>query len=325
MHDEGSGRGPDRMRTASGSDGDLDGATPANRPVIWFGSDRSDGVITLGSGRRVGLAQFGRPTGLPVIWCHGGLSSRIDAALAGGAAARNGIRLIALDRPGIGRSSLAAGDGLLRWPAVVAECADHLGLDTFGVAGWSAGGPYALACAYFLAGRVTATATVAGIYPVSDAARRRELGLTLDRGLLRLSLRAPRTARLMLEAVRIAPDDVLWRAARHTGGRAERAAIVPEIRPTVLRMVREAVRQGTAGIVTDYRTFGADWGFSPDVIAAPVTVWQGEDDGLVPVGHGERLADELRAGTLVRVPQAGHFLHASHGEMIMSGLRAATG
>jgi pimeloyl-ACP methyl ester carboxylesterase len=207
---------------------------------------------------------------------------------------------------------------------VVAECADRLGLNTFAVAGWSGGGPYVLACAYVLAGRVTATVTVAGMYPVSDAARRPELGLALDRGLIRLSRRAPRTARLLLEAVRIAPDDVLWRATRHGGAPAERAALVPELRPTVLRMVRDAVRQGTAGIVTDFRTFGSDWGFSPDVIAAPVTVWQGEDDGLVPVGHGERLADELRAGTLVRVPHAGHYMHASHGELIMSGLRAAT-
>jgi len=297
--------------------------TTGSGPVIWFGPDRSDGVITLASGRRVGVAQFGRPTGVPVIWCHGGLSSRIDGALTGGAAARNGIRLIALDRPGIGRSSLGPDDGLLRWPGIVAECADHLGLERFGVAGWSAGGAFALACAYLLPDRVSATATIAGMHPIADSPRRGELGLALDRRLIQLSRHSPRAARVTLAALRYAPDGVLWRSTRRCGGAAERAALVPETRPTVLRMFREAVRQGTAGVVADYRTFGSDWGFAPDVVTAPVTVWQGEADALVPLRQGERLADELRSGTLVRVPDAGHFLHATHGEMIMAALRTA--
>jgi pimeloyl-ACP methyl ester carboxylesterase len=323
MNGEAPKRHPGDAHDASAPGGGADAAAPERRSVIWFGSDRSDGVIALAGGRRVGVAQFGRPTGTPVIWCHGGLSSRIDAALVGGAAARDGIRLIALDRPGIGRSSLVAGDGLLRWPGIVAECADQLGVETFGVVGWSAGGPYALACAYLLPDRVSATATVAGMYPVTDSARRRELGLALDRRFIQLSQRSPRAARLVLQAMRVAPDEVLWRSTRRSGGPAERDALVPETRPTVLRIVREAFRRGTAGIVADYRTFGSDWGFSPDVVTAPVTAWQGEDDGLVPLEHGERLADELRAGTLMRVPNAGHFLHATHGEMIMSAIRTA--
>lgn len=309
-----------------------DGPTPGtsagapsadSQPVIWFGPDRSDGVLTLTSGRRVGMAEFGSPTGAPVIWCHGGLSSRIDADLAAAAAARSGIRLIALDRPGIGRSSLLAGDEMLRWPGIVAACADHLGLETFGVAGWSAGGPYALACAYLLPGRVRAVATIAGMYPVTDPARRRELGLALDRHLIRLSRTAPRAASLMLQAFRLAPDRLLWQSARRTGGPAERAALGADTRPTVIRMLREATRQGPAGVVADYRSFGSDWGFDPGMVTAPVTVWQGEADGLVPIGHAERLAAELAAGSLKRVPGAGHFLHATHGQAIMASLRDA--
>jgi len=296
---------------------------PADGKVVWFGPDRSDGVITLAGGRRVGVAQFGRPQGSPVIWCHGGLSSRIDAALAGGAAARNGIRLIALDRPGIGRSTLAGDDDLLRWPGIVAECADHLGLDSFGVAGWSAGGPFALACAYLLRERVRAVATVAGMYPVTDPARRRELGLRVDRSLIVLSRATPRTARTVLRPFRVAPDSLLWRSARRTGGPAERAALTPDSRPTVVRMLREAMRQGPAGVIADYRAFGSDWGFTPEVVSTPVSVWHGEADGLVPLAHAERLADALPAGSLSRVPGAGHFLHATHGQTIMASLRTA--
>ena len=54
-------------------------------------------------------------------------------------------------------------------------------------------------------------------------------------------------------------------------------------------------------------------------------VWQGEDDGIVPLAHGDLLASQAPAGTLHRVPGAGHFLHAAHGHTIMSALRTALG
>jgi len=201
------------------------GTVGAGSQIVWHGSDRSDGLLTLPGGRSVGVAQFGRPQGAPVIWCHGGLSSRIDAALADAAAARTGLRLIALDRPGIGRSSLRRNDDLLRWPAIVAECADQLGLEGFGVVGWSAGGPYALACAYMLPARVRAVATIAGMTAVTDRTRRRELGLGLDRRLIGLSLATPRVAGIALEVIRMAPDRLIWRAMRHVGG-------PPSVRPS---------------------------------------------------------------------------------------------
>jgi pimeloyl-ACP methyl ester carboxylesterase len=238
--------------------------------ILWHGSDRSDGLLTLDGGRRVGVAQFGRPPGAPVIWCHGGLSSRIDAALADGAAARKGLRLIALDRPGIGRSSLGRDDEVLRWPAIVPECEDRLGLEGFGVLGWSTVGPDALACAFLLPGRARAVATIAGTSAVTDRSRRRELGL--DRRLIELSRAAPRVAGIALQTIRMAPDRLMWRRMRRIGGPAERAALVPDCRPIVLRMLREAMRQGTAGVVADYRAFGSDWGFTPEVVSAPVSV-----------------------------------------------------
>ena len=69
------------------------------------------------------------------------------------AANRLGLRVIALDRPGIGYSDPRTGDRLLDWPADVAEVADQLGIERFAVQGMSAGGPYALACAHLLGPR----------------------------------------------------------------------------------------------------------------------------------------------------------------------------
>jgi pimeloyl-ACP methyl ester carboxylesterase len=283
----------------------------------------NDDVIVLADGRSVGLAEFGDPDGPVVVWCHGGLSSRLDAGLAHRAAVDHGIRLISLDRPGIGRSSRRPGDTVMTWPSIVAACTRRLGVQRFAVAGWSAADPYALACGYALADRVPIVATVAGMYPVTGPARRRELGLAADRLLISLSARSPRAAKGLLAGFAAIPDRILWSGLRHTGGPAERAVITDERRGILLGMVHEAFRSGPAGVVADYRAFGGDWGFPLSLVAVPVSVWHGDQDALVPPDDGVRLADALPDARLEPVPGGGHYLHASHGRAPMNTLRSA--
>ena len=57
------------------------------------------------------------------------------------------MRLVGVDRPGMGRSSFKLRRRFLDWPDEVAELADRLGLNRFAVVGFSGGGPYAAACA----------------------------------------------------------------------------------------------------------------------------------------------------------------------------------
>jgi pimeloyl-ACP methyl ester carboxylesterase len=63
-----------------------------------------------------------------------------------------GVRLIALDRPGIGCSDLKPGYRLLAWPADVVEAV-------------SGGGAYDLACAYTIPHRLTACGLICSIAP----------------------------------------------------------------------------------------------------------------------------------------------------------------
>jgi pimeloyl-ACP methyl ester carboxylesterase len=78
-------------------------------------------------------------------------------------------RALALDRPGIGRSTPHPGRRLLDWPCDVAAFADAFGLERFAVLGWSGGGPYAIACAHVLGQRVSATGLAAGVRPHGNA------------------------------------------------------------------------------------------------------------------------------------------------------------
>ena len=73
-------------------------------------------------------------------------------------AADLGVRAITLDRPGIGGSDPQADHRVADWPADVTALADALGIDRFGVIGYSAGVPYALACAALIPERLTGVA-----------------------------------------------------------------------------------------------------------------------------------------------------------------------
>ena len=68
-----------------------------------------DQTLTLSDGRKVGFSDYGKAGGAPVIWCHGGPGSRLEGAAAGAAAQALGLRVIGIDRPGYGLSTVRPG------------------------------------------------------------------------------------------------------------------------------------------------------------------------------------------------------------------------
>jgi pimeloyl-ACP methyl ester carboxylesterase len=69
--------------------------------------------------------------------------------LANGAT-NNGLRLVSVDRPGIGRSTPQKDRSYESWANDLLTIADALGYREFGVSGWSEGGPWPLAAAAYL-------------------------------------------------------------------------------------------------------------------------------------------------------------------------------
>ena len=133
---------------------------------MYLGSPKNS-TITLPDGRRLGCAEYGDPDAMPVLYCHGFPSCRLEPSML----PVSGIRLIALDRPGYGLSDPLPGRTLLDWPRDVAAAADALGLGRFAVAGVSGGAPYAAACAALLKDRVMGLALICGIAPPGKAGK----------------------------------------------------------------------------------------------------------------------------------------------------------
>lgn len=204
----------------------------------------TDATLLLRDGRTLGYAEVGKHDGVPILHFHGNGTSRLEVLIVAAAAERLGVRLIALDRQGIGRSAAKAGYWLLDWPADVVEVADQLGLERFAVEGLSRGAPYALACAYTIPQRLTACGLIspatgpflqqAGTPSVRAAMWRVILLPWLVEALMRLSVRLTGADEARIEK----------KLLRARLGAADRKVLAnPEIRMAFAHAAAESYRQ----------------------------------------------------------------------------------
>jgi pimeloyl-ACP methyl ester carboxylesterase len=125
-------------------------------------------TVAVGSAREVGYYEYGDPDGRPVLAFHGVPACGAGFTFADEPGRARGLRVLAPDRPGVGLSTPVDEWDVGSYPAMVAAFADAVGIDRFGVLGYSGGGPFAVACAALLGDRVTRAAVCAGMGQMGD-------------------------------------------------------------------------------------------------------------------------------------------------------------
>ncbi len=256
-----------------------------------------DHTLRLADGRTLGYADYGGPDGRALLYFHGHPGSRREAGFLAAEAARAGLRLIGVDRPGMGLSSYQPGRRLAHWPGDVAALADALGLERFAVAGFSGGGPYALASASAMPQRLTACGVIAGVGHTGGWLSFLSmwvpwLVLPLVRRLFQDEGRAERS---LAQTARgwVAPD--------------RRALALPGVSAIMAASLVEALRPGARGAAYDGVILGRPWEVALEEIAFPrVYLWHGELDNQVPVAMGRRVAGRLAHCQAVYYPDEGH-------------------
>jgi pimeloyl-ACP methyl ester carboxylesterase len=239
-------------------------------------------------------------------------------------AKRLGLRVIAVERPGLGRSDVQPGRTILDWPRDLAALADCLGLQGFAVAGVSGAGPYLLAAAYALPERVRQVVMIGCIGPTDgpDA----ESGMAWSRrAYFALTRRSPwLAARLLTTAFADRQQLQVERFYRAmTGGLSEsdqRVLARPEIWDAQIANCREALAAGLAGFVAEVSLAAGRWGFSLRDVKPPVELWHGTDDRSTPLTMARSMARELPDAVLHVLEGEGHFLMHAHGDAILAGL-----
>src|ERR1700751_1675072 len=125
--------------------------------VVAIDRPKLEGNVAVGDDRQIGFAEFGAPQGRAVFWLHGTPGARRQIPTEARAYAEEAdIRLIGIDRPGIGSSTPYQYGNVLEFADDLRTIADTLGIDKMAVVGLSGGGPYTLACAGPMPERVVA-------------------------------------------------------------------------------------------------------------------------------------------------------------------------
>lgn len=270
--------------------------------------ERQDHTMTLPDGRTLGWAQYGAIDGKPLLYFHGGVSSRLDIEFANSHCQENNIRLIAPDRPGIGISSPQPKRSLLDWTSDVEHLLNHLNIESLPLLGWSLAGPYVWACAYKLPQRFTKISTVGGASPILPPVKVEQLGLLADRMLLSCPPALESVLAASLDASGKLPAPTMKWILENELSDNDKAIVQELTLAEATDFIFESTRQGGMGVVDDYRAVAQDWGFDLSDIKGHVTLWHGDEDRLLPILMTQYLKDHIPHVTVNIVPKRGHFL-----------------
>lgn len=285
-------------------------------------------TFALADGRALGFDDVGDPDGVPVLYVHGSPDSRRARHPDDRVAGRLGVRLVAVDRPGAGLSTLDPDATLGSFADDAAALADHLRVDRWHLLGWSAGSLHALAVAARHPERVHRAAVVAGLVPFEAYATPGILDDADGGRWMVAELGAELGAAGLAEAAApmLAPfpcDDALAREhVLETADAVRRAELeaMPGVLDVLAAGVADAVAQGLAGLIRDLELQveapDVDW----SVVDVPVDLWYGGRDTTAPPAFGRWWAEALAWPELTVLPDAGHLLALSHWEPILTRL-----
>ena len=270
-------------------------------------------IVGAAGGRQLEALAGGPPDGLTVVLHNGTPAGLMPAPAIAAAAAERGLRLVLYALPGYEGSTPDPGRRVRGAAADLVAVLDALGTGEFVTVGWSGGGPHALACAALLPGRCLAAATMAGAAPYQAE------GLDWWQGMGSENLAEFQAALAGPEALTSFLEPAAREMASLTGAdvaaglgdlasAADKAALTGEFADYLAASFRAAVAGGVAGWRDDDLAFVTDWGFTmADAAAgAPVAVWQGDQDMMVPWSHGQWLAAHIPRARAHLLPGEGH-------------------
>lgn len=270
-----------------------------------------EGNIAVTEDRQIGFAEFGHPQGRAVFWLHGTPGARRQIpAEARAFAEQQKIRLIGIDRPGIGSSTPHQYANVLAFAEDLRVIADTLGIDRMAVVGLSGGGPYALACAAAMPERIVGAGVIGGVAPTvgpdAIAGGLMKLGsrvapfLEFAGGPIRLA------AGTLIRFVRPVADPALYLYAAVSPAPDRRMLVRPEFRAMFLDDLLNGSRKQLAAPFADVVVFARDWGFRLDEVKVAVRWWHGDCDHIIPFDHGQHCVTCLPDAHLYHLPGESH-------------------
>jgi pimeloyl-ACP methyl ester carboxylesterase len=271
-------------------------------------------------GRALEVMLSGPDDGLPLVFHTGTPSGLAGYRPMTDAASARGLRTVLYARPGYGGSTPQPGRRVADAAGDVAAILEHIGADEFITAGWSGGGPHALACAALLPARCLAAASIAGAAPYDSPGLDWLAGMAEENVAEFTAALAGEAGltRFLDEAAGVLSGVSDAEVADSLGGLisdTDRAVLTGEFAAYLADSLRAALSTGIAGWRDDDLAFTSDWEISLEAMghATPVAIWQGDEDRMVPAAHGRWLAGNIPLARARMLPAEGHLSLVANG------------
>jgi pimeloyl-ACP methyl ester carboxylesterase len=276
-------------------------------------------TLRLNDGRVLAWSEWGPVNGLPVLFCTG-------AALSGSLGfgtndlADLGLKLIAIDRPGVGASDAHPDKTLASWVDDVRQLITAHGLRDVTAVGFSQGAPFALA----LAGRELVK-TVAIVSGQDDLAHPRLAPLLHPDVAAMVAAARQDPAGFEQAFARRATPDGLWQLILGMSGERDRTLYLSEhFNKAYHRALQEGFSQGARGYARDLVNALGPWLVEPERITVRVDLWYGGADTSTvhSPDFGATLATRLPKATCMVDPEEGGSILWTRARDILVRLRS---
>jgi pimeloyl-ACP methyl ester carboxylesterase len=211
---------------------------------------------------------------------------------------RCGVRMLVHDRPGYGGSTRQAGRRVAYAAEDARRLADAAGWERFAVHGHSGGGPYALACAALLPGRVTRCAVGAATAPSHaqgvdffgrlDPRRGQAFRLALE-GEEKLRPFLAQGAASIMAKIAAGGSEMLPEPGEPAPPEPARAIDDP----AAMARLHATFVNSLDGWIDDQFAAIHPWGFDVTEITQPVGIWHGSHDTRMPRAHSDWLTAHI--------------------------------
>lgn len=256
-----------------------------------------DQLLQLPDGRVLGYTIYGPEQGRPVLYFHGTPSARLEPLVVliynvplFLLLAQYNLRLIAVDRPGMGHSTYDEQRSFKSFAQDAKALLDHLEVAACPLLCWSGGGPYALSMAYYYPQVIRGLFIIAGF---SRSFGEEEVfeQMGWNKVYFNTARRLPIALHGMLEVVKHAKLNSPISQKLYDLATADYVYLkdVDKLKAFLDVTVREALQPGTDGAVQEAALYFAPYGFRLQQMETPVHFWWGTDDNTVTYIHAKSM------------------------------------
>lgn len=261
-------------------------------------------------GQRLFVREWGSPQKPTLLLIHGAPGCADHGKLMSGSPLWNQFRLLAIDRPGYGKSDAQKSLTPLLLAAQIEKLLAFRKIKKLSILSVSGGAPYSMALAYLLGPRVQKLSSIGGIAPLTPLNfffmnPRQKKTWALRKFLPRpfLDFAVTQVWRKRQEKM----EDFFFTELDSFSEPDQKVLGHPQLGPVLLDTMKEALQSGPKGVLTDMSVYANPWGFPLKDVQCPVTLWHGLADDVVHYRFAQDMSYRLPNAKRQFFKNEGHY------------------